>query len=91
MFQKNVASVLNHQFADSLKNEKKKKYRNIGYMFFFLFFLSKKNHLIKKIKVCGYIVSFPVVLIMQLYHKMALAKNLHEQKKTLCQLKFNET
>ena len=33
------------------------------------------------LKVYGYIPSFPVVLIMQLYHKMALAKNLHEQKK----------
>jgi len=50
-----------------------------------LFYLSKK------IKVYGYIPSFPVVSTVQLYHKMALAKNLHEQKKILCQPKFNET
>ena len=72
------------RFADSLKNEKKKN-RNIGYMFFCFIYLSKKISLffLKKFKVYGYIPFFPVVLIVQLYHKMALAKNLHEQK-TLC-------
>ena len=49
---------------------------------FFCFIYLKKYHLKKKkFKVYGYILSFPLVLIMQLYHKMALAKNLHEQKK----------
>ena len=33
------------------------------------------------LKVYGYIPSFPVVLIVQLYHKTALAKNLYEPKK----------
>ena len=47
---------------------------------FFCFIYLKKYHLKKKIKVYGYISSFPVVSIVQLYHKMALAKNLHEQK-----------
>ena len=45
---------------------------------FFCFIYLKKYHLKKKIKVYGYILSFPVVLIMQLYHKMALAKNLRK-------------
>ena len=66
------------KFADSLKNEKKKqKYR----LYVVLFYLSKKYNFKKKLKVYGYIPSFPVVLIVQLYHKMAPAKNLHEQKK----------
>ena len=57
---------------------------------FFCFIYLKKYHLKKKIKIYGYILSFPVVLIVQLYHKMALAKNLYEPKKTLCQPKCNE-
>ena len=67
------------KFADSLKNEKKKN-RNIGYMLFCFIYL-KNIIFLKKLKVYGYIPSFPVVLIVQLYHKMAPAKNLHEQKK----------
>ena len=77
------------RFADSLKNEKN-IYIEISVICFFCFIYLKIYHLKKKFKVYGYIPSFPVVLIVQLYHKMALAKNLYEPKKTLCQPKCNE-